>query len=393
MANYSWQPQPPSTGSQWLQDNASYSQPTMQDLTHAFPRPRHTRVMKPRSAGNSPSSATRRRPTVNQNVMHGMPTQYQSSLEEVLLASAARNPRPMSWHPSSARARGLSNPYTSDFPSDSYAGMRAVPDQYLTPAVYGGEDIMSYPVTADPSFSPDYFPIYPTMQEDLPLPQHTPGFMTGSQVGPMGWDVAMSTDMSTMSHPASDNWSLDMLSMGTNIPPPETTCPSYVSVPSPGELSGPSTPDFLPIQQFENPFQPSAETKKSGKGEEELVGMGLYSQPNGTLARAPQSKSGEGLKLEETFTPSDEDKDSEEDAEVEIIGQQELPQQPTTYHESAPTIRQSNFTSKQQPRQALNLLQRSFFFDDDDTDQQPMTAAQPFAGFNQPCMNYGYGWI
>jgi hypothetical protein len=40
----------------------------------------------------------------------------------------------------------------------------------------------------------------------------------------------------------------------------------------------------------------SAETKKSGKGEEELVGMGLYSQPNGTLARAPQSKSGEGLK-------------------------------------------------------------------------------------------------
>jgi hypothetical protein len=330
---------------------------------------------------------------VNQNVMHGMPTQYQSSLEEVLLASAARNPRPMSWHPSSARARGLSNPYTSDFPSDSYAGMRAVPDQYLTPAVYGGEDIMSYPVTADPSFSPDYLPIYPTMQEDLPLPQHTPGFMTGSQVGPMGWDVAMSTDMSTMSHPASDNWSLDMLSMGTNIPPPETTCPSYVSVPSPGELSGPSTPDFLPIQQFENPFQPSAETKKSGKGEEELVGMGLYSQPNGTLARAPQSKSGEGLKLEETFTPSDEDKDSEEDAEVEIIGQQELPQQPTTYHESAPTIRQSNFTSKQQPRQALNLLQRSFFFDDDDTDQQPMTAAQPFAGFNQPCMNYGYGWI
>ncbi|KAJ6184734.1 hypothetical protein N7519_006035 [Penicillium mononematosum] len=314
--------------------------------------------MKPRSAGNSPSSATRRRPTVNQNVMHGMPTQYQSSLEEVLLASAARNPRPMSWHPSSARARGLSNPYISDFPSDSYAGLGAVPDQYLTSAVYGGEGIMSYP-------------------EDLPLPQHTPGFMTGSQVDPMGWDVAtMSTDMSTMSHPASDNWSLDMLSMGTNIPPPETTCPSYVSVPSPGELSGPSTPDFLPIQQFENPFQPSAETKKTGKGEEELVGMGLYSQPNGTLARAPQSKSG-----------------SEEDAEVEIIGQQELPQQPNTYHESAPTIRQSNFTSKQQPRQALNLLQRSFFFDHDDADQQPMTAAQPFASFNQPCMNYGYGWI
>ncbi|KAJ5356050.1 hypothetical protein N7517_010659 [Penicillium concentricum] len=356
----------------------------MQDLARAFPRPRHTRVMKPRSAGNSPSAATRRRSTVNQNVMHGLP-QYQSSLEEALLASAARNSRPMSWHPSSARTRGISNPYISDFPSDSYAGMGAVSDQYLNSAVYS-ENIMSYPMTADPSFSPnDYFPVY-SMQDDLPLPQHTPSLMTGSQLDPMGWDLGgMSTDMS-MSHPASDNWNLDMLSMGTNIPPPETTCPSYVSVPSPGELSGPSTPDFLPIQQYD-PFQ-ITEPTRTRKAEEELVGMGLYSQPNGTLARAPQSKLGEGLKLEETFTPSDDDKDAESD-EVESIGQNQLPQQPT-YHESAATIRQSNFPSKQ-PKQALNL--RSFFFDHDDTDQQPMAAAQPFAAFNQPCMNYGYGWI
>ncbi|KAJ5496616.1 hypothetical protein N7463_008603 [Penicillium fimorum] len=327
----------------------------MQDLAHAFPRPRHTRVMKPRSAGNSPSSTTRRRSTVNQNVMYGLPTQYQLSLEEALLASAARNSRPMSWHPSSARTRGLSSPYISNFPSDSYTGMGAVSDQYLNSAVYS-ENIMSYPMTADPSFSPnDYFPVYSTMQDDLPLPQHTPSLMTGSQLDLMGWDLgAMSTDMS-MSHPTSDNWNLDMPSMGTNIPPPETTCPSYVSVPSPGELSCPSTPDFLPIQQFD-PFQITADPTKTRKGEEELVGMGLYSQPNGTLARAPQSKLGEGLKLEETFTPSDEDKDAETD-EVEIIEQNQLPQQPT-YHESAATIRQSNFPSKQQPKQALNL--RSF---------------------------------
>jgi hypothetical protein len=43
--------------------------------------------------------------------------------------------------------------------------------------------------------------------------------------------------------------------------------------------------------------------------------------------------------------------------------------------------------------QSLSGLQRSFFFDHDDTDQQPMTAAQPFAGFNQPCMNYGRGFM
>ncbi|KAJ5757633.1 uncharacterized protein N7511_006327 [Penicillium nucicola] len=364
----------------------------MQDLVRAFPRPRHTRVMKPRSAGNSPSAMNRRRSTVSQNVMHGMPAQYQSSLEEALLASAVRKSRPISWHPSSARNRGLSNPQCMpDYTSDNYAGMSPFPDQYLNSAVYG-DNFMSYPMTEDPSFSPtSYFPVYSDMQEELPLPQqHTTLSMTGSQVEPMPWD------MTAMSQPASDNWTLDMLSMGSNIPPPETTCPSYVSVPSPGEMSGPSTPDFLPIQQFEDPFQPTAEPKKAGKPEEELVGMGLYNQPNGTLARAPQSKSGEGLKLEETFTPSDEDKDDEADtdadaeAENDSVGHQS-PQQPVVSDAPAP-VHQSTFIPKQQSKQALNLLHRSFFFDHDDADQQSMTA-QPFAALNQPCMSYGYGWI
>ncbi|KAJ5872137.1 uncharacterized protein N7529_004490 [Penicillium soppii] len=366
----------------------------MQDMVRAFPRPRHTRVMKPRSAGNSPSSAMRRRATVNQNVMHAMPSQYQPSLEEALFASASRNSRPTSWHPSSARNRGLSNPqYYPDFTADNYAGMGAFDQQYLPSAVYGGDDIMAYPMTADAAFSSnDYFPVYSDMQDDLPLPQQTPALsMTGSQVEPMTWDFTM-PDLSVM-HPTSDNWNFDMLSMGTNIPPPETTCPSYVSVPSPGEMSGPSTPDFLPIQQFEDNFQPPVELKKTAKAEEELVGMGLYSQPNGTLAKAPQSKAGEGLKLEETFTPSDEDKDGEAETDVESDEQQPSPQQPNRYNEPM-QMAQSNFISKQQqqPKQALNMLQRSFFFDHDE-DQQAMTAAQPFASLNQPCMSYGYGWI
>ena len=55
---------------------------------------------------------------------------------------------------------------------------------------------------------------------------------------------------------------------------------------------------------------------------------------------------------------------------------------------------QPNVTVPKQPsKQALNLLHKSFFFDNDDFDQQPMTASQPFASLNQPCMSYGYGWI
>ncbi|KAJ5342445.1 hypothetical protein N7541_011569 [Penicillium brevicompactum] len=392
MANY-WQSQPSSTGSQWLHAAPAHSQPTMQDLVRAFPRPRHTRVMKPRSAGNSPSAVTRRRSTVNQHVMQAMPSQYQSSLEEALFASASRNSRPISWHPSSARTRGLSNPQCyPDFNPDTYAGMGTVPQQYLPQTIYGGDNMMSYPMTADATFSPnDYFPVYSEMQEDLPLPQQTPALsMTGSQVEPMAWDVAM-PELTAM-NPVSDNWSMDMLSMGTNIPPPETTCPSYVSVPSPGEMSGPSTPDFLPIQQFDDHSQPPVEAKKTGKAEEELVGMGLYSQPNGTLAKAPQSKPGTGLKLEETFTPSDEEKDAEgEDDESDEL--QPSPQQPMSRDEPVHPMQmpsQSSFFPKQ-PKQTLNMLQRSFFFDQDE-DQQAIPA-QPFPSLNQPCMNYGYGWI
>ncbi|CAG8096737.1 unnamed protein product [Penicillium salamii] len=385
MANYQHS-QPYPTGSQWIHPVSTHNQPTMQDLARAFPRPRHTRVMKPRSAGNSPSSATRRRSTVNQHVMQAMPSQYQSSLEEALFAS--RNSRPISWHPSSARTRGLSNPQCyPDFNQDSYASM-GISGQYLPQSVYG-DNMMSYPMTADSTFSPNnYFPVYSEMQEDLPLPQQTPALsMAGSQVEPMGWDSAM-PDFSAM-NPTSDNWSMEMLSMGTNIPPPETNCPSYVNVPSPGEMSGPSTPDFLPIQQFEDPFQSPVETKKAGKGEEELVGMGLYSQPNGTLAKAPQSKPGTGLKLEETFTPSDEDKDAEGEEDIECEEQQPSPQ-PLSRDEPLQMPSQSSFFPKQS-KQTLNLLQRSFFFDQDE-DQQAM-AAQPFANLNQPCQNYGYGWI
>lgn len=389
MASY-YHSQPTSTGSQWLPTTSAYhSQPTMHDLARACPRSRQTRVMKPRSAGNSPSSAARKQSTVHPHLMQAMPPQYQSSLEEALLASASRNSRPISWHPSSVRTRGLSNPqFYPEVTADSYAGMGALGGQYLAPAVYGGDNLMPYSMTGDPTFSPEYYPVYSDMQEDLPLPQQTPALsMTGSQAEPMGWDAAI-PDLSIM-HPASDNWSMDMLPMSTNVPPPKTTCPSYVSVPSPGELSSPSTPDFLPIQQFEDSFQPPIEYKKSGKAEEELVGMGLYNQPNGILAKAPQSKPGTGLKLEETFTPSDEEKEMEEDADVESNAQQLSPQLQMPRDE--PQVPSQSTSFKQQPKNALNFIQRSFFFEQDE--EPHMMSAQPFANLNQPCMSYGYGWV
>lgn len=255
------------------------------------------------------------------------------------------------------------------------------------------DSMMSYPVSAGPTFPTEYFPAYSDMQDSMPFQQQTSSLsMAGSQVEPITWDPPANTDYLAM-YQASDAWSLDMLSMANNIPPAETTCPSYASVPSPGEMSGPSTPDFLPIQHFEDeaPFT----QKKAGKPEEELVGMGLYSQPN-ALGQVHQETPGKGLKLEETFSPSD-DEDDEADAEGEVDDEVNVPgstQPQFSPQEQLPTAQHSNFPiPKQSSKQALNLLHKSFFFDHDDSDQHAMVAAQPFTNLNQPCMTYGYGWV
>ncbi|KAJ6037045.1 hypothetical protein N7540_001324 [Penicillium herquei] len=369
----------------------------MQDWIRAFPRPRHSRVMKPRSAGSSPSGASRRRTTTAQGMMHGAANQCQSSLEAALLASAARNSRPISWHPSSARSRGFSNSACApDLPAQSYASMGTMADQSLNMnllPVYGSDNLISYPLSAGAAMSPDsYIPFYLDSQDAMTLPQQSTTFsVPSSQVEPMFWDTTTTPiDFSTVSQTTSDGWPLDMLSMA-NIPPPETACPSYASVPSPGELSGPSTPDFLPIQQFDYspiPLENNPLEKKNGKPEEELVGMGLYSQPSGATSQSQQGLLGRGLKLEETFSPSDDEKDdgSQDDDEFnepEPIPQT-VPEQPVPMNMSMP---------KQHMKPALNLLHKSFFFDHDDVDQQAMSSAQPFTTLNQACMSYGYGWI
>ena len=352
--------------------------------------------MKPRSAGNSPSSATRRRATVTPNAMQGLPNQYQSSLEAALLTSAFRNPRPISWHPSSARTRGISNPIGPLEVAQENYGMGPMVDPSLNMnalSVYGSENMMSYPMSAGATMSPDsYVPFYLDSHDALSHPQQAPSLsIPSSQVEPMVWDgTASAVDLSNMTQTTSDGWSLDMLSMA-NIPPAETTCPSYASVPSPGELSGPSTPDFLPIQQFDDdPASPQG--KKDGKPEEELVGMGLYSQPDGPFGQPQQGILGKGLKLEETFSPSDEEvHDGSQDAEEEEYESDPVSQ---SGPEQSEPMTQPNLSVPRQPsRPGLNLLHKSFFFDHDDLDQQTMTAAQPFASLNQSCMTYGYGWI
>ncbi|KAJ5832552.1 hypothetical protein N7474_000863 [Penicillium riverlandense] len=371
----------------------------MQDFSRSVPRPRHSRVMKPRSAGNSPSSATiKRRATMlaQNHVLFGLPAYQSSTIQAAMLTSAmrARNSRPISWHPSSARPRGLSNMHRiPDFIPENHPGMGAVPDQSFDPLpAYGNDNMLSYPMPTPYSPS-DYFSYY--SEESFPLPSHQTHLpIPNSQLEPMAWDTTPTQpDQSLAPHPMTDAWTMDMFSLNSNIPPADMTCPSYVSVPSSGELTGPSTPDFLPIQQFENNEpRPVTESKTP---EEELVGMGLYSQPDMRLSSALQASPGKGLKLEETFIPTDDQDDGSQSSDGEMNGQDPVvPQQLFPSADATPTPRQTGLpAARQSSKQALNLLHKSFFFESDDSDQQTMPATQPFASLNPPCMTYGYGWI
>ncbi|KAJ6144866.1 hypothetical protein N7470_008761 [Penicillium chermesinum] len=361
MADYCY-PQASSTGSPWCPENALYDQSfSMQDLARAFPRPRHTRVMKPRSAGNSPSSAVRRRAVGNSNTMYGLPSQYQSSLQAAILASAAQSQRPTSWHPSSTRSRGISHPPYAAGPLPENYGVDQINDSSLNLlSVYANDNTSAYSIPEGPAMSPEgYVPFYLDNQEaTAPLP--TPALsIPSSQVESMAWDTVPTPADYSMQPTTSDGWSLDMLSMA-NIPLRKPPVPAM------------SQFDEVPAQATKN------------EKEEELVGMGLYNQPDGSFSHSQQGLLGKGLKLEDSFCPSDEEKDDEVEEEPEAA--------PHMAPEQAPVQQMS--LPKQPSKQALNLLHRSFFFDtDDQLDQQTMTAAQPFVNLNQSCMSYGYGWI
>lgn len=308
-------------------------------------------------------SAAVHRPVSNQGFQY----------DPALLGSAIRErrSRPISWHPASARYMGYSTPYFQAPASQNPTAME-MPSQHPNTVPYGDDNLFSYPMQ-DLPIPNDSFAPFTVFQEPAPMPQ--PGFMPmdASQLDP-GWDIPAST-MSTMPPPMPECWAFDMMSMNNSIPSADIASSSYESVPSSGGLTGPSTPEFLPIQKFdEEPTLADASLHNQGP-ENELVGMGLYNSP-GMLETSRQGVSGKGLKLEETFTPSSDNEEDKDADDGDDEGQDDV--EPI----------------KQPVKPPVNLLHKSFFFDDDDLEQHAVADAQPFIGFgDQSCMSYGYGWI
>lgn len=194
------------------------------------------------------------------------------------------------------------------------------------------------------------------------------------------WDGGL-PDLATISQPLSDGWPFDMMPLNDNIPSMDGT--GHDSVPSSGIITGPSTPDLLPFQAPEAQSEPDLSLETSDS-EDELVGMGLYNQPE-SFPGSGQGMLGRGLKLEETFTPSSDDDDKETE-DVEEDDNDCTKQEP-----------QGSDPIRQPAKPPMSMLSQSLLFDDDDSfDQHSVADSQllfNLPSLNAPCMNYGYGWI
>lgn len=230
------------------------------------------------------------------------------------------------------------------------------------------------------------------VQNTLPMQQTMFPQLNTAQLEQDHWKLP--SDTSSLPPSMVDDWTFDALSADYSMPA-DIAAPSYASVPSSGCLTGPSTPDFLPIQNFDDNLASITQSPlDDDEREDELVGMGIYNTP-GVLETSRTSALGKGLKLEETFTPSSDNEEDDDEDDDHDDDQEPSENQPSKdQYPEPPQYRQPSTTSFKQPvKPPTNLLHRSFFFDKDDFEPPTITVSRPLDMVDQPCVNYGYGWI
>ncbi|KAK2779982.1 hypothetical protein FQN52_002282 [Onygenales sp. PD_12] len=191
-----------------------------------------------------------------------------------------------------------------------------------------------------------------------------------------------------------------------------------------------STPGILPIQQFQTNPMPSPIVPDRSEQGEELVGVGLYDEPEGFslwdqpipgylgLGRDEDSlislgrPEGKGLKLEETFDPStikespDDDgegeADDENDEDDEINRAIQTPEEPKPQIQPAlemmPRIEHNEpwllAQHEESICQQLDMAGRSFFFEtEQDSDLRFASSKPQQQPMAFPANMFGYGWI
>lgn len=245
--------------------------------------------------------------------------------------------------------------------------------------------LSEFPFSGLPS-SDDTF-LTPTSTSFLPVDNSSPVEQATA------WNGGL-TDMSTIPPSLADGWPFDMMLLNDNIPSMDETSPS--------------TPDLLPFQapeyNSESQSEPDLTALDNANDENELVGMGLYNQPE-SIQSLGQGMLGKGLKLEETFTPSTEqEKQAEDDDDDDEDEDEDSNNNGNDGGNNDCTIKQEPDLSepiKQPVKPAMNMLSQPFLFDNDDSsfdqttlaDSQLLFNLNALGSLNQPCMGYGYGWI
>ncbi|KAL4920483.1 hypothetical protein BDW62DRAFT_6714 [Aspergillus aurantiobrunneus] len=392
MTYYS-QPGASFTGSQWSQNSVQPS--AFKDLLYAFPKPRLSgRIAKPRSAGNSPSAGRRRTATMHSSPMYCQPPNqdYQTSLNAALLLSAIQNrrrSRPISWHPAS-RQPEYSAP-SQCYPSNMTTSYNLpVTQACLQPSQTMGaggldENMLQFPATDIATMQQRL--ALSSAESKLPIPE--PSFLQpDNQLDGALWDGSQSGLPYVT--PMSNDWPFDMVSVNQSIPSVGVPASNYGSVSSPSRLTEPATPDFLPIQQFGDDADPQSMSPLEKPDAGELVGMGLYNNPETFADGSLCGMNGKGLKLEETFSPSEEN-EADNDADNSHQGSNQ-----TSPGQTQQSTSHRNSSNKQPNKPAESMMQKSFFFEDDDLEQRATVDFRPSFNNNfaaTSCMNYGYGWI
>lgn len=271
---------------------------------------------------------------------HGQ-MQYQQHPADTthLATSVRRKSRPMSWHPSSKHV-GYPNHMMASYSSWlNYGACKQLGQQqqqqqkqqqqpteaFSTASIYGLATPVSHLTTAD-SISNLYFSPLDASYE-TPVSQTFTSTETANmmQIDSFCWPASMLNDACLPSQLPGD-WMQDPLSNDCPLPTSQIADLGQESVPSSDEFTAPPTPDVFP-SQFEKCFEPQPEPAKSPTQGDELIGMGLYDEPeaisleNSLLGGSNTNREetgGKGLKLEETFSPApDNDEDDEEEGREE----------------------------------------------------------------------------
>ena len=269
--------------------------------------------------------------------------------------------RPMSWHPSSVKYQRQSSA-SLDVPSrHSLAAYQTVDVNGMATPMTQAE---SNPDAPEPWFHSDNMStLYPSL-----------GSLTGYGSASMRLNTSFENDLSFENNP---DYALSTCpAMDDYSTFPSSTYSTQAWTESLSRLSAytaPPTPDVLPLQNYPSTLQADNHDvepmpKDDGK---ELIGMGLYNDPDrisslfdgstrdsGTfLLETFGSTRGKGLKLEEMWEPPEETEGSEDDQDEEAEGDEADEEEEKEGHESG-----EEDTTVQSTRQAGSNFQEKAIF-------------------------------